>query len=169
MRILLVGMLLSVSALAQSTPTRMAPACGLSGVDFDVKLDKSQHTVVQPQPGKAQVYFVQDIGGASFDFGGKVVSWIGIDGQWLGMNKNNSYFSVSLEPGERHLCVIDQLSSDHSIEILPFKAEAGSVYYFRERVVLSRFGIYLFLDPVNSDEAEYLIGSFPLSISHPKK
>jgi hypothetical protein len=29
--------------------------------------------------------------------------------------------------------------------------------------------MYLFLDPVDSDEAKYLIGAFPLSVSRPKK
>jgi hypothetical protein len=31
------------------------------------------------------------------------------------------------------------------------------------------YGVYLFLDLADSDEAKYLIASYPLSVSHPKK
>jgi hypothetical protein len=156
------------TALAQNAPSRIAPACGLPGVDFHGRLDKSQHTIISPQPGKAQVYFVQDKGPHSFGVGGTVVSWIGIDGQWVGMNKNNSYFSVPLEPGEHHICAFAEFPSGDPVELSYFKAEAGNVYYFRERIIPTEFGIYLLFDPVNSDEAKYLVGAFPLSISHPR-
>lgn len=169
MKILLIVVLSSVSMLAQNAPSRIAPACGPQGVSFDVKLDNSQRTVVQPEHGKAQVYFVQDKDVGSLGIGGTVESLIGIDGQWVGMNKNNSYFSVSVEPGDHHLCADVQSHIGHPIELLHFRAEAENVYYFRERVVPTPYGLYLFLDPIDSDEANYLINSYPLSISHPTK
>jgi hypothetical protein len=169
MKIFLIVVLSSVSALAQNASSRIAPACGPQGVSFDVKLDNSQRTVVRPPPGKAQVYFVQDKDVGSLGIGGTVESLIGIDGQWVGMNKNNSYFSVSMEPGDHHLCANVQSHVGHPIELLHFIAETDNVYYFRERIVPTPYGLYLFLDPIDSDEAKYLINSYPLSISHPTK
>jgi hypothetical protein len=129
-----------------------------------VTLDKSPHGVAQPEPGKALVYFIQDRGAHSFGIGGSVEALIGLDGAWVGANRNNSYFAVSVKPGEHHAC-----ADLHSVELAHFNAEAGKVYYFRVRAVGTRYGVYLFLDSVNSDEAKYLIATFPQSMSQPKK
>ena len=167
MKVILVGILFSVTTLAQNLPSRIAPACGPGDLSFKVKLDKSQHTVVQPPSGDAQVYFIQDKGSAPLGIGAAVLSRNGIDGQWVGMNKNNSYFSVSVKPGEHHVCAF--VGVDGPVELSEFKAEAGHVYYFRERLVPTGYGWFWFLNPVNSDEANHLIESFPLSVSHPRK
>ena len=33
----------------------------------------------------------------------------GIDGAWTGASHGNSYFSVSVDPGVRHVCVATQI------------------------------------------------------------
>ena len=96
MRSVPVLMLLAVSAFAQEQPGAVAAACGPKEA-FEVKLDQSQHILVQPDPGKARIYFVQDIGAVNC-LGGCGTK-IGLDGAWVGANKQNSYFSVSVEPG----------------------------------------------------------------------
>jgi hypothetical protein len=171
MKIVLIGFLLAVSAFAQDPSSRVAPACGPQGLSFNVKLDDSKHPIAQIDPGKAQAYFIQDKGLASFGIGGSVVSMVGIDGAWVGANKNDSYFSVPVEPGEHHVCTttVQSFRWEQPMELTHFMAEPGKVYYFRERVVPTPYGMYLFLDPVDSDEAKYLIGAFPLSVSRPKK
>jgi hypothetical protein len=168
MKIVFVAMFFAVSTFAQNPSSRIAPACGPRNVSFDVKQDDSQHTVTKPEPGKAQVYFIQDKSVESFGVGGTVVSMIGIDGAWEGENKDDSYFSVPVEPGEHHVCANVQSRLGHPMELSHFIAEAGNVYYFRERVVPSLYGVYLFLEPVDSDEAKYLIATYPLSVSHKK-
>lgn len=60
MKLVFIAMLFSASTFAQTPSSRTTLACGPQGVSFDVKQDDSQHTVVQPEPGKAQVYFIQD-------------------------------------------------------------------------------------------------------------
>ena len=54
-----------------------------------------------------------------------------------------------------------------------FTAEPGKVYYFRTRFHDSgRIGAappYVDIDPVDSDEARYLLASYPMSVSQPKK
>jgi hypothetical protein len=170
MKIVLIALFFAISAFPQDPSSRVASACGPQNVSFDVKLDDSQHTIAQPDPGKAQVYFIQAKSPKPYAIGGTVVSTIGIDGTWVGENKSDSYFLVSVEPGEHHVCANVQATYlGHTMELSHFKAEAGNVYYFRERVVPTPAGVYLFLDLVDSDEAKYLIASYPLSISHLKK
>lgn len=165
MRSVFVLMLLAVPVFAQEQPGAVAAACGPKEA-FEVKLDQSQHSHVQPEPGKARVYFVQDIGAVNC-LGGCGTK-IGLDGAWVGANKQNSYFSVSVEPGEHHVCAnLSPHFSPHSVAFAHFTAEAGKVYYFRTRPFLAKDQL-LNIDPIDSDEAKYLIASYPLSVSQPK-
>jgi hypothetical protein len=159
-------MLLAVSAFAQVPPAVATAACGSEKVSFNVKLDESQHAMAQPEPGKALVYFIQEKGGDALG----VTTNIGLDGAWVGANKNSSYFAVSVEPGEHHACANVQSHRGHPVGLVHFTAEAGRVYYFDARVIYGEEAkAYLFLGAVDSDQAEYLIGSSPLSVSNPKK
>jgi hypothetical protein len=166
MRSVLVVMLLAVSAFAQDQSAVVA-TCGPKGTNFDVKRDESQHTLAPPEPGKARVYFVQDIGVVSC-LGACLTTKIGLDGAWVGVNQRNSYFSVSVEPGEHHVCAnLNPQFSPHTVAFAHFTAEAGNVYYFRVRPFWGKDQL-LNIDPVDSDQAKYLIASYPLSVSHPK-
>ena len=165
MRIIGVVMLLAVSAFG-GTPAVATAACGPENVSFNVKLDESQHTLAQPQPGKAWVYFIQEKGSDALG----VTTEIGLDGAWVGANKNSSYFAMSVEPGEHHLCASVQSHRGHPVGLVHFTAEAGGVYYFNARVVYGEeAAANLFFGAVDSDQAKYLIASFPLSVSNPKK
>jgi hypothetical protein len=53
MKIAFAAFLLAASAFAQAPSTVVPTACGPSDVNFKVKLDNSQHTLAQPEPGKA--------------------------------------------------------------------------------------------------------------------
>jgi len=168
MKIALVTLLLAASAFAQVPSATSTAACSPETVSFKVKLDESQHTLAQPEPGKARVYFLQDAG-TSHTVGYPTVK-IAMDGAWVGANHGNSYFSVSVEPGEHHVCVNLQSSLvEQRVELAHFTAEAGKVYYYRTRLVMSRSVELLELDAIDSDQGKYLIASFPLSVSNPKK
>jgi hypothetical protein len=161
-------LLFVASAFAQVPPASSAAACGPENVSFKVERDESQHALAQPEPGKARVYFFHDAGTGS-TLGYPTVK-LAMDGAWVGANHGNSYFSVSVEPGERHVCVTLQSTLvQQRVELGHFTAEAGKVYYYRTRLVMSRSVELLELDPIDSDQAKYLIASFPLSVSTPKK
>lgn len=133
MRVALIALLFTAPAFAQAPPVASTAACGLGNVSFGVKLDRSQHTLAQPDPGKARVYFVQDAG-TSHTLGYPTVK-VAMDGAWAGANHGNSYFSVSVEPGEHHVCVTLQSSLfARRVELAPKE----KVYYYRTRLVLSR-------------------------------
>jgi len=167
-RIVLVMLLFAASAFAQTPLAVATAACGPERVSFSVKKHQSQYTLVQPDPGKARVYFFHDAG-TSFGFGYPTTK-LGMNGLWVGANHDNSYFSVSVDPGEQHICATLQSSVvGQRVELAHFTAVAGKVYYYRTRLVLSRSVELLELNPIDSDQAKYLIASFSLSVSNPKK
>lgn len=168
MKTTLVMLLMAVPAFAQVVPAPSTAACGLDSVSFKVKPDQSQHTLTEPEPGKARVYFIQDAG-TSMGLGYPTVK-LGMDGKWVGANRLNSYFSVSVDPGEHHVCVMLQSTLlAQRVELAHFTAEAGRTYYYRTRIVMSREMELLELDPLDSDQGRYLVALFPLSVSSLKK
>jgi hypothetical protein len=169
-------MLLTLSAFAQQVPVTATAACGPAKASFDVKLDEAQHTIAEPEAGKALVYFVQDVGAVNC-LGGCFQTKIGLDGAWVGAVQHNSYFSVSVEPGEHHVCASPQshfwsaTSEKYAslrLALSHFTAEAGKIYYFRTRVFGGELQQLFEMDAVDGDQAKYLIASYPLSVSHPK-
>ena len=166
MKVVVVWMLFAGCALAQAPPTAATSSCGPTEANVNVKLDRSQHSQAQPEPGKALVYFIQEKGSDAF----AVTTQIGLDGSWVGANKNSSYFSVSVEPGEHHACANVNSFRGHPRSLVHFTAEAGRVYFFDARIVYGeQAAVYLFFDPLDSDQGTYLIGSLPLSVLNSKK
>jgi len=168
MRIIAITALFVASALAQVPAAASPAACGPENATFKVNRDQSQHALAQPDQGKARVFFIHDAGTGS-TLGYPTVK-LALDGAWAGANHGNSYFSVPVEPGEHHVCVTLQSSLvDQRVELAHFTAEAGKVYYYRTRLVMSRRVELLDLDRIDSDQGDYLIASFPLSVWNLKK
>jgi hypothetical protein len=164
MRIIFAIMILAAAAFAQDQdqprPAVAARACGPEDADFKVKLDDSRHTPAAPEPGKARIYFVQEIEGLSC-IGSCVKTKIGINGAWVGAMQRNSYFSVSVDPGEHHLCA----TPGHKTVLAHITAEAGKSYYFRAHAFINKTEDLFDFEPIDSDEAEYLIARSQLSVS----
>jgi hypothetical protein len=97
MKIAIVLLLITAAAFAQ-IPTASTAACGPDGVSVKVKLDESQHTLTERDPGMAQVYSFQDAG-TSIGIGYPTVK-MAMDGKWVGASRLTSYFSVPVEPRE---------------------------------------------------------------------
>jgi hypothetical protein len=173
MRTALVLILFSIAAFAQepAAVSTAEAACGPKGVNFDVKDDNSQHTVGHAETGKALVYVIQDIGGAKC-IGGCSTTKIALDGSWMGANRNSSYFSFAVDPGEHHLCANWQSHIERLSRILAlahFTAETGQTYYFRTRAFGNGNEILFDLASVDSDQGKFLVADYPMSVSHPKK
>ncbi|MGP8268534.1 MAG: DUF2846 domain-containing protein [Terracidiphilus sp.] len=168
MKVAILALFVTASVFAQAQVGRIASACGPYDVSFKVKPDEKDHSPAQAAEGKALVYFIHDSGTSA------VIAYpttkMGVDGAWAGANHSNSYFYVSEEPGEHHVCADLQTSLyEDRTELLHFRAEAGKLYYFRTRLVTSRSVELLELDPLDSDQGTYLISLFPLSVSTTKK
>jgi hypothetical protein len=59
-RFMLLLLVCAVPVIAQdrSADLRAAAGCGPAATEFSVKVDKNQHVVKQPEPGKALVYVI---------------------------------------------------------------------------------------------------------------
>jgi hypothetical protein len=164
MKSVLIALFFAASAFAQEPSSVATSACGPESSRFQVKLDEPQRTLAQPDLGKALVYFIQEKGSDAF----AVTTRIGIDGAWVGANKNSSYFAASVVPGEHHVCANVQSFRGHPKGLVHFTAEAGKVYYFDARVVYGAASdLYFLLSAADDDQAIYLIDSLPLSVSTP--
>lgn len=178
MRVALAIFLFAVLALcqekavfAQPGTLRVPKACGPLQTNFEVKLDDSQHDLVQPQDGKPRIYFIHEAGlpFTRLTLGYPTLKF-GVDGVWVGADHGDSWFSSSLDPGEHHLCAALQSSLvDDRVELKRLIAEPGKIYYYRTRLVLSGSVELLELEPIDSDEGEYLVSRYPLSKATPKK
>ncbi|HVU47663.1 MAG TPA: hypothetical protein VHD85_16150 [Terracidiphilus sp.] len=178
MKFLSVALLLAAPLCAQNTASnrngqpnaKLPVTCGSEATHFGVKPDTGQHAIAPPEPGKARVYFIFDSGTVQGAWLVLPVTKFAIDGAWVGAARGDSWFSVSVEPGEHRFCMALQ-SSFYSPrpEFVHLNADAGKVYYYRARIVISERILFLDLNPVDSDEGEYLIASFPMSVSTAKK
>lgn len=161
--------LLAVSTFAQSQSSVVEHACGPAGVNLAVKQNDSQRAPVQPEPGKALIYFVQETGAANCL--GVCVTRIGLDGEWVGALKHNSYFSVSVDPGEHHACVnIQSRTPLGEVQAFAhFTAEAGKVYYMGTQAFVRVSATRLEMHPIDNDQGKHLVASLPLSVSRPSQ
>ncbi len=154
----------------------MPGSCGPGEIQFTVKTDHTQHSVGKPEPGKALVYVIEEFQISAKTFVTPTVR-VGVDGAWVGANRGASYLSFSVDPGEHHLCAswqssVRYLSNQYSLT--NFSAESGKVYFFRVEPRLESYhdtgdAWSKDLAPVNSDQAEYLIATSPLSVPEQKK
>ena len=173
MKAALVFFCLSASALAQQTQyqPRLPAACGSAGTSFNVHLNRSQHGPVPPEAGKAMIYFIHEAGLPS---GHLAIAYpttkYALDGTWVGAGHGDSWFAVPVTPGEHHLCAALQSSFvDQRVELAHLTLEAGGAYFFRTRLVLSGTVELLELNPIDSDEGEYLISEDPMATARPKR
>ncbi|MGB9070992.1 MAG: hypothetical protein WCC21_20685 [Candidatus Acidiferrales bacterium] len=160
--------LLAVSAIVLTQARAQGtPGCGAPNVEFDVSVDKSRHDIPAPGPGKALVVFLQ----GDLEGGGPKTQF-GVDGNWVGATSRKSYFYVSVDPGEVHVCSKLQTSmapGNGSAAIveraLHFTAESGKTYFFG----VYRLPTNYVLDRLDRDEVAILMSSLGFATSHTKK
>jgi len=163
---------LSLHSPAQSTvsPAAGAASCQ-SAPDFTVKTAIADQAV-QPQPGKALVYFIETIQNSG-PGNPKPTLAAGVDGTWPGATRGNSYFYFFVDPGVHHLCAsmppVFFASSADSMAAAHFTAEAGRVYYFQAVWIGGTTTMSVTLKPLDSDEGELLTSSYKLATSQVKK
>ena len=154
-----------------TTFAQIAPGCGDVDTKFDVSTKNSQ-IMAAPEHGKALVYFLQD--DIYFASHPRPTTRFGIDGKWIGATHADSYFYISVDPGEHHLCSQWQsfvgLGIGMRTAAAHFTADAGGVYFFVAHDRYNRESpAETTLVPMDSDEAQLLMRTFALASSHPKK
>jgi hypothetical protein len=164
-----------IMALAQdqAEAARAAAGCGPTEIEFDVKTDKNQHPLAQPEAGKALLFvFENERHDPNKFIIGNATTRVGLDGKWVGANHGDSYFFFPVDPGEHRLCANWQSSLKRFSKLgsaASFTAEAGKVYFFRVEVEeRTEHPATVKLEPVDSADGQFQISSRGLSTSHQK-
>lgn len=154
-----------------------AIGCGPADFKFSVKTVVGNRATPVADPSKATIFFLQD--DVRYGVRPRPTTEFGIDGDWVGATQANSYFFVSVDPGEHHLCANWQSRVTKRVPTRPtsalhFTAEAGSTYYFRARDITEGGDSSppfeeVVLESVDSDEARLLMKSFARSVFETKK
>jgi hypothetical protein len=135
--------LVPLTIVIQARCTTLPDNCGDDKVQFDVQNAKHPPAPAAPQPGKAQIVFIEamDKNLACWSCGSPT-SRYGMDGAWVGATQGNSYFTVDVAPGEHHLCMDWQSTFGRlrqKIGMAEFTAEAGKTYYFEAKVKIKEY------------------------------
>ncbi len=131
----LLGLTLCTMGAARLHATVLPDACGDDKVKFEVTTQKADAPIPAPAEGMAQVVLIEDSPQSAMF---KPTLRYGMDGQWVGANRVNSYFILSVPPGEHHFCVSWQSSlkaAKRLVGMASMVAEAGKVYYFVAKIV----------------------------------
>ncbi len=136
--LLLCASLLAVCARAK---TILPDACGDDSVKFDVSTEKNPPPLAGPAADKAQIVFIESYMKNIPTLGGAPIVRFGMDGAWVGANKGDSFFTLTVDPGVHHLCASLQTVSGrmkkNSVGMTSFTAEAGKTYYYQFTFTMS--------------------------------
>jgi hypothetical protein len=172
----LLPFLFATAGFAQTPPTTAsatAPGCGTADTKFDVATNDKQHPFAKPDAGKALIYFLQV--DSDFLSRPRPTTRFGLDGNWIGATQFNSYFYISVDPGEHHLCGEWQsfvgFGVAHKSAAAHFTAEPGETYFYivRDHFNERRGPGGMTFSPVDGDEAQLLMSKFGFCVSRPKK
>jgi len=175
-----IALLLLCASLLPATPAFakskaiLPDGCGDDSVQFDAKLEKDNPAFAGPAAGKALIVFVQTMPSEQKV---QTTTRFGVDGAWVGAGKGDSYFVVSVDPGEHNLCASMQSAPSRVkkqfTQMASVTAEAGKVYYFEAAVNVignMNMGIASFgFTQLADAEGKYRVKAWKFATSKPKK
>jgi hypothetical protein len=157
----------------QGADLRAAAGCGPAKTQFNVKTDKTQHPLAQPESGKALVYvFSEYISDPQYQVVGHVTMRVGMDGNWMGASHQSSFLSFGVDPGAHRLCSdVQSIFAPKNLNAATtLTAEPNKTYYYRAALVDNYGGpIHMILYPLNEADGLLMLSSSALSTSQPKK
>jgi len=110
--------------------TILPDACGDGKTTFDVSVKLPDGPVGPPPEGKGRIVFIETFDHTPLMTG--ETTRFGVDGNWVGANRGDSYFVFDLAPGEHHLCANWQKKKD--VGVLSLTVEAGKTYYYQAEI-----------------------------------
>ncbi|HEY2113927.1 MAG TPA: DUF2846 domain-containing protein [Candidatus Angelobacter sp.] len=103
-----------------------AKACPSTNNNMSAKTDKNSHPTPDAPADKALVYIVRPT-----MMGNKIQTKLAVDGNWVGVNRGDNYFYLTLEPGTHYFC-----SQAENRSALALKMEAGKTYYLQQKITM---------------------------------
>jgi hypothetical protein len=136
-----------------------AKACGPEGVKYSAETDKKQHPTPEAPADQALVYVIRPTMS-----GHKVQTKLAVDGRWVGANRGNNYFYLTLPPGEHYFC-----SQAENRSVLAVTLEAGRTYYLQQKIRMGWMKARNKLELLGEEEGKKGLAKCHLSISEVKK
>ena len=133
-------------------------ACGPKGAKSSARTDKKNHLTPEAPVDMALVYVVRPT-----MMGNKVQTKLGVDGQWLGVNRGNNYFYVTLRPGEHYLC-----SQAENRSVIAMSVEAGKTYYLQQKITMGFMKARNRLEVLDESDGQKQVAKAHLSILEEK-
>ena len=99
-------------------------ACGDKEVNYSQTTEKNNHTMGVLTADKALIYVLRPT-----LLGKPTQSKLAVDGEWMGVNRGNSYFFFQVVPGEHYFC---SRVENHSA--IALTVEAGKTYYLQQEM-----------------------------------
>jgi len=155
---------------AHAVATTLPESCGNDKVKFNVSHSSAPAGVGLAEPGKAQVIFIESLDTNARCIGCEITARIGVDGNWAGADKGNSYFVASIDPGTHNLCANWQSVNGYlknKVAMASLSAESGKTYYYKVNVSLASYAFDLV--PVTEDEAKFRLKNASLSVAKASK
>jgi hypothetical protein len=162
---------LSLVCASHAWAVDLPSSCGDNNVQFSAKAKAGKPLPAAPAAGNAQIIFIENENQMIGPFMHATVRY-GMDGAWVGANYGNSYFALTVDPGEHHLCAnwktgLKMHPTDS--KAIVFTAQPGQVYYFAGKVTVESRDVITFdFAPLNDDEGKYQMKSLKQSTSKPK-
>jgi len=100
-------------------------ACGPEEQHYKVRTEQGPQTLPVQPADKALIYVVRPT-----HLGMAEQSKLAIDQKWVGANRANNYFYVTLDPGPHYFC--SEMGEIHSL--LSLVVDAGKTYYLQQKI-----------------------------------
>jgi Protein of unknown function (DUF2846) len=133
MKKLLVLLLIFTGGCAMSTLAQQidkheleSRACGPKNkeVHYAESAGKKEHPTPELPAGKALIYVIRPT-----VVGMLIQTKLAVDGDWKGVNKGDTYFFFTLDPGEHAFCSV---AENHAV--MEATIEAGKTYYLQQHI-----------------------------------
>jgi hypothetical protein len=171
-------MLAPVQALAKSKSAAILPdGCGDDAVMYDAIWEKDNPGLPALADGKALIVFVESLPYSPKKAYKADTIRFGVDGAWVGANIDESYFTVTVDPGEHNLCASAEYAPNSRKHLYnktaTFTAEPGKVYYFEaahnviggQNASISAFDFA----QLSESDGKYRVKAWKFATSNPKK
>ena len=143
-------------------------ACGPKKAHFAVKLEHHPFTPSPPPPGVARVYLISET--QAIPLVHTPITKVGMDGQWIGANKVDSYLTMNVSPGSHVFCAtiaghgLFRVREPASVALAKLDAQAGHTYYLWNYSMGA--GDAFTFTPINPDQAAMYLETMSESVSH---
>jgi len=172
--LLLCASLLSATQALAKSKTILPDGCGDDSVEFDAKMEKNNPALAVPAEGKALIVFVETIPDTGLY--ARTTTRFGVDGTWVGATKGDSYFTVTVSPGEHDFCASMQSAPSGMkktfTQATTLTVEAGKVYYIEAAVDVigsQKGGIASFdFAQLSEKDGKYRVKAWKFATSKPK-